>query len=194
MPLNEVGDFLAGVFGPLALFWLILGFLQQGKELQQNTQALELQAEELRNSVQQQKELVKVSKKQVDADLEASKYEKIRLMKAAQPNFVFQGVGGRHSPQKHTFIANIKNTGNTATHVTFSMDTKMNRISPVEVPSWEKNLELRLEFEYETILPAKEAVLTINYTDYNGTTGVSHFNLFGKNNGGASPSIKVFPV
>lgn len=40
MPLNELGDFLAGVFGPLAIFWLILGFLQQGKELQQSTQAL----------------------------------------------------------------------------------------------------------------------------------------------------------
>ena len=35
MPLNEVGDFLAGVFGPLAILWLVLGFLQQGKELRQ---------------------------------------------------------------------------------------------------------------------------------------------------------------
>ena len=26
--LNELGDFLAGAFGPLALFWLVLGFFQ----------------------------------------------------------------------------------------------------------------------------------------------------------------------
>jgi Fe2+ transport system protein B len=57
MPLNNLGDFLAGVFGPLAIFWLILGFLQQGKELQQNTEALEMQADELKKSVNQEKNL-----------------------------------------------------------------------------------------------------------------------------------------
>lgn len=65
LPLNELGDFLAGVFGPLAIFWLILGFLQQGKELQQSTKALELQANELKNSVEQQKGLVNATKEQI---------------------------------------------------------------------------------------------------------------------------------
>ncbi|WP_143735909.1 hypothetical protein [Methyloprofundus sedimenti] len=65
LPLNELGDFLAGVFGPLAIFWLILGFLQQGKELQQSTEALELQAKELKNSVEQQKGLVNATKEQI---------------------------------------------------------------------------------------------------------------------------------
>ena len=27
---NEIGDLLAGIFGPLAILWLILGFFQQG--------------------------------------------------------------------------------------------------------------------------------------------------------------------
>lgn len=49
LKLNELGDFLAGTFGPIAFLWLVLGFLQQGRELR-------LQAEELRNSVQQQTE------------------------------------------------------------------------------------------------------------------------------------------
>ena len=31
--LNEWGDFLAGVFGPLALLWLVLGYFIQAKEL-----------------------------------------------------------------------------------------------------------------------------------------------------------------
>jgi len=47
MPLNEVGDFLAGAFGPVAFMWLVLGFLQQGEELRQGTEALKLQAKEL---------------------------------------------------------------------------------------------------------------------------------------------------
>ena len=48
--LNAVGDFLAGVFAPLAFFWLVRGFYQQGKGLEQNSIALRLQAEELKSS------------------------------------------------------------------------------------------------------------------------------------------------
>jgi hypothetical protein len=62
MPLNEVGDFLAGAFGPVAILWLILGFFQQGIELRQGTDALRLQAKELSNSVVQQSELVAAQK------------------------------------------------------------------------------------------------------------------------------------
>ncbi|PCJ69877.1 MAG: hypothetical protein COA62_10265 [Rhodobiaceae bacterium] len=46
LDLNELGDFLAGWFAPLAFGWLVLGFYQQGAELR-------LQAIELKNSVQQ---------------------------------------------------------------------------------------------------------------------------------------------
>lgn len=53
MPLNELGDFLAGAFGPLAILWLVLGYFQQGIELRQNSEALCLQAKELSNSVEQ---------------------------------------------------------------------------------------------------------------------------------------------
>ncbi|WP_064390972.1 hypothetical protein [Pseudomonas sp. RIT-PI-r] len=61
MDLNEVGDFLAGAFGPLAILWLVLGFFQQGAELRQSTEALKLQAEELKESVLQQAELAKAT-------------------------------------------------------------------------------------------------------------------------------------
>jgi hypothetical protein len=30
---NEFGDFFAGIFGPLVLLWVVMGFLQQGAEL-----------------------------------------------------------------------------------------------------------------------------------------------------------------
>ncbi|NOT73072.1 MAG: hypothetical protein HOP09_17915 [Hyphomicrobium sp.] len=55
---NEVGDFLAGGFAPLAFAWLVVAvFLQreelqaQRKELEQNREALLLQADELRATV-----------------------------------------------------------------------------------------------------------------------------------------------
>ncbi|AMS22155.1 hypothetical protein AYK59_19200 [Pseudomonas synxantha] len=58
MELNAVGDFLAGAFGPIAFFWLILGFMQQGTELRVSADALRMQADELKASVQQQTSLV----------------------------------------------------------------------------------------------------------------------------------------
>ena len=68
MKLNDWGDYLAGIFGPIAFFWLILGFIQQGTELEQNTKALQLQAEELKNSVEQQTQLVIAAQKQLHLD------------------------------------------------------------------------------------------------------------------------------
>lgn len=54
---NEVGDYLAGVFAPLAFLWLVFGYYQQGRELKLNTEALRLQADELKNAVDEQKRL-----------------------------------------------------------------------------------------------------------------------------------------
>ena len=64
---NELGDFLAGSFAPLAFLFLYLGYKQQGEELKQNTKALNLQAEELKNSVEQQKELVKIQQQELES-------------------------------------------------------------------------------------------------------------------------------
>ena len=76
---NEVGDFVAGMIAPLALFWLVIGFYQQGEqlrlqrlELEQNTGALLLQAEELKNQVAETKELVRHTSRQ--ADLQESEF------------------------------------------------------------------------------------------------------------------------
>ena len=55
LPLNELGDFAAGVFAPLAFLWLVLGYKQQGRELANSNAALSMQAEELRSLVENQK-------------------------------------------------------------------------------------------------------------------------------------------
>ena len=54
---NELGDFLAGVFGPVALLFLILGYFQQSKELKNSSQALSLQADELSKFVAEQEKV-----------------------------------------------------------------------------------------------------------------------------------------
>lgn len=70
--INELGDALAGIFAPIAFFWLILGYVQQGKQLDQNTKvleqqerALQLQIDEMKESVKQQAELAKIQNQQM---------------------------------------------------------------------------------------------------------------------------------
>jgi len=64
---------LAGIFSPVAFFWLIYGYIQQGRQLEQNTKALEqqeralqLQIEEMKESVRQQSELVSIQRQQFE--------------------------------------------------------------------------------------------------------------------------------
>lgn len=89
LKLNELGDFAAGAFGPLAFLWLILGYMQQGDELKQNTDALRLQAEELANTVEQQKELVALGYAQLQREKELAEEERSRQIRAARPKFDF---------------------------------------------------------------------------------------------------------
>lgn len=76
LELNNFGDFLAGAFGPLAIFWLVLGFFQQGAELRNSVETMKLQAEELRASVDQQRELVAVTREALAAETEALAFER----------------------------------------------------------------------------------------------------------------------
>ena len=145
MPLNEVGDFLAGVFGPLAILWLVLGFLQQGKELRQNTEALELQAEELSNSVHQQEELVEISWRQHEVNVEALDAEKIRIKKLSEPNFSLLGFGGVRS-RNYKLSCIFINTGATAIHFNASIDTNCIVNPKTQFSIWEKQETKRIEF------------------------------------------------
>ncbi|WP_339856625.1 hypothetical protein [Roseovarius nubinhibens] len=70
--LNELGDFLAGAFGPLAIFWLVLGFFQQSRELKNNVHALERQSKELEKAAHQQRQLAETNQK--IADIEDQRY------------------------------------------------------------------------------------------------------------------------
>lgn len=44
---NELGDFLSGFAAPLAFFWLVIGYFQQGEELRLQREELELQRHEV---------------------------------------------------------------------------------------------------------------------------------------------------
>jgi hypothetical protein len=51
IPADELGNFLEGAFAPLAFLWLVIGYFLQQKELQQNTEALRQQSEQMAETV-----------------------------------------------------------------------------------------------------------------------------------------------
>lgn len=70
--LNEWGDFLAGAFGPIAFMWLVIGYLQQGRELRQSANALIDQSKHLEDSVRQQDRLVHEMRKTLAYERESN--------------------------------------------------------------------------------------------------------------------------
>ncbi len=97
LPPNEWGDLAAGFAAPLAFFWLVLGFLQQGKELRLSSEALMLQVAELRNTVRHQADLAKATQQQVEMDRKRwnhAQYDKrLRIYEEFRKLF---GVATRH--------------------------------------------------------------------------------------------------
>ena len=139
--LNSVGDFLAGAFAPLAFFWLVSGYYQQSKgleqnsealkiqaeELQRSTEALQLQANELANSVQEQKNLIKIHRETEQAKhFAARQYFEFKTSNLVIEEIVideyFDGKGdflGEATAEIAHFKLDVKNVGEVARHFSF---------------------------------------------------------------------------
>ncbi|MFV5413866.1 hypothetical protein [Acinetobacter baumannii] len=70
---NEIGDFFAGIFSPLAFFFLIVGYIQntmalrmQSQELKASTDALKQQVTEMKESVDQQKIMAQLQQAELE--------------------------------------------------------------------------------------------------------------------------------
>lgn len=180
---NETGDLLAGMFGPLAILWLILGFFQQGIELRQNTKALELQAEELKHSVEQQRELVDVSRKQFEADLEVVRYERERQLEAARPKLIFHGVGAIISGANAKYRVQLENLGNVATDVSLHFQPEPAYYDCKKIVSLKRHDSKELNWWYSTPYADSSLTLTISYIDSSGLLGKAIFDFIPKQDG-----------
>lgn len=118
---NELGDFFAGAFGPVAFFWLVLGFFQQGAELKNSVETLKLQATELKNSVEQQRELVLVSREQIELDRETILNQREQYHREMNPVFVVSRNGGQATGLGRMFRISILNKGEMASDVSISI-------------------------------------------------------------------------
>lgn len=143
MGLNEIGDFLAGAFGPLALIWVVLGFFQQGEELRNSVKALKLQARELNNSVVQQKELVEVSREAIQFEREVRLTETRRQTLESLPDLLISfGSGGRQGGGKHKYMLRVRNTRATVSNFTFKVRHQGSEVISVQSDYFESGQEL----------------------------------------------------
>lgn len=172
--LNAWGDFFAGFFAPLAFLWLILGYLQQGEELQHSTRALQLQADELRNSVEQQSQLVAVSREQMKQEFEAMQEERERRRDAARPKFVPQHSGTTISGGAVEHKLKVVNVGNTATKVRMAFDRALESPKHHNVALVERDGVISIPLRF--VLTAQSTV-TVRYVDADGLPGEVRFTL-----------------
>lgn len=119
---DEFATFLSGIFAPLAFLWLVLGFRQQGDELQNSARALYLQGEELRNSVEQQRQLVEVQRQQLVAEREAREAEDRHIREQSQPRLRLNGGGSIHSGGAGKYTFRLINVGPTCSDVVLAAE------------------------------------------------------------------------
>jgi hypothetical protein len=117
---NEWGDWCAGLAAPVAFGWLVLGYLQQGDELRQSTEALRLQAEELKQSVTQQTMLAKQASRQADLTEQSQALALRTQIVSHQPCFV-RFVARNVNKQQNAISILIANAGRTCFNTRFAI-------------------------------------------------------------------------
>ncbi len=175
---NEWGDFLAGAFAPLAFFWLVVGYLQQGEELRVSSRALQLQAEELKNSVEQQRELVEVTRLQVESEREAFAHQQAVHQESLRPNFTVVGSGGSFSGDgRSKYNITLTNSGNTATDVSVEIDVNGSEKKHVaSFPVCERGFQRQIELFMTTPYPiGTNQKLRISFCDLLGISQLAEY-------------------
>lgn len=174
---NELGDFAGGAFAPLAFLWLVLGFFQQGEELRYSGRALWLQGEELRNSVEQQRELVNVTREQLQFESTVLKQQQEELARIAQPILELRQGGnspGPYGSRVHELI--LSNLGKRCTGLLLTTDgTEVVRADALDTGSTSRFQCIVADGDIEGF------TVTATYLDERGMPGRQQFSVAGTN-------------
>lgn len=198
---NEIGDLLAGMFGPLAILWLILGFFQQGTELRQNTAALKLQEEalkaqvtELNRSVEQQRELVRISQTQLHNELEKTRQEKSDRVEAVQPRIAINAENISGHGNGHAVHAEIINVGMLATDIEFTSSPEIFDLLPKSISSLLPNKAQKLYWRQTKIAGSDTFFISVSFTDILGNRGTQSFRIVAGHEHEQYAPIKIIPA
>lgn len=182
---NNLGDFLAGVFSPMAFAWLVLGFIQQGIELRQNSAALILQAEELRSAATHAGAMVDLQRKEFElriqeleearqkadaAQVAAAKRREEQEVRNMQPRFSFN-LAQRDYQERHVAKSDLTNDGPSCTNVKIVMVPIPGVLELIESTDF---AEFPSKLCHPIVFVSYDAVprthpLTVQYTDIGGT-------------------------
>lgn len=162
----EFGTFLAGIFAPLAFLWLVIGFFQQGEELRHSADALWLQGEELRNSVEQQRQLVAAQREQLAFERERLEADRHATWKQAQPEFVFTG-GGYATSEKFTQMhLGVLNRGQTCRDFRLEIEGAV-----IRVPLFESGQQKEFAVDVPSDMPLGARGYIAQFKDVLGNSG-----------------------
>ena len=117
LKLNEMGDLAAGTFGPVAFLWLVLGYMQQGRELKLSSDALRLQADELKNSVEQQSIMASAALKQIESQSLAFDLQLQERERQISALFSFEFISDHGQDCPNMARLKLTNYGGWADHV-----------------------------------------------------------------------------
>ena len=168
LELNALGDFLAGTFGPIAFLWLVLGFLQQGRELRMSSQALQLQAQELSNSVEQQAIIAKATLEQLEEQRRVNLIQIEERDKLYSANFTIKVVDTRVDEYMTVAQVQIVNSGEIAHEVNYWFDPPLHEPSRGAVSFISKDSEVVMEARYEGGESPRSGMCQLNYLDGGG--------------------------
>lgn len=151
LELNGIGDFLAGVFGPIAFLWLVLGYIQQGRELKLSSEALRMQAEELKSSVEQQTIMAVAATDQLKAQQAAFELQVWRHEQEISPDFDIQAyiTNTFIAEGKMTSCIRVLNRGHDVRFVVLSFDSALGSSKPLSCGDMKTGIvEEFLDFEH----------------------------------------------
>jgi len=180
LKLNEWGDFLSGGFAPLAFFWLVLGYFQQGKELKLSREALLLQASELRLSVLQQEQLVSATREDIDLSKGEIRRRLLAERKKVEPLFVLKSnmITNVSDDEVYCWLK-FSNYGGNVRSVFISAIT-MPKLIHVEMSQeasgwdnwkYEVDKEVMLVLSRLVLMSLEVLAVSISYIDSNGEKG-----------------------
>jgi hypothetical protein len=168
--LNEIGDFLAGAFGPLAFLWLILGFLQQGRELNLSSKALQLQADELKNSVEQQTIMAQAALQQIDSQRLSLEFQQREFERSIAPLFKFDSGarGGGHVGKPVKSVSRLINSGQEVTSVLVLFYPAIGGNEQFVIPTAKAGSHQELVFNFEWPSEDLTGICTLSYMRSDG--------------------------
>lgn len=172
---NELGDFLAGTFAPLAFLFLYLGYKQnsealkmQGEELKLSTAALQAQVKEMQESVAEQKVMTEILKTELE-----EKHISLTPILELYPAFSDEGY---YKELRY----NIKNSGeSSAKNVRLTLiDTHREFKTPVLLAQQTKGLYFKLAGEDLDKYNNKQPIEHILSLEYESVLGRNYIRSF----------------